>query len=95
MATLTTNHGTFTGRTPESIIRREYGRDAYLVLPAYRDATHAGRVARTDLYGVHALATVHSFERAEVARPPSFYGTALEGHSEHKPRRARPRRARD
>ena len=93
MATLTTNHGTFTGRTPESIIRREYGRDASLVLSAYRDASHAGRVARTGLYGVHALATVHSFERTEVARLPSFYGTALEGHLERKPRHARPRHA--
>ena len=93
MSTLTTNHGTFTGRTPESIIRREYGRDAYLVLPAYRGAPHAGRVARADLYGVHVLATVYGFERTEAARLPSFYGTPLEGHSERKSHRARPRRA--
>ena len=93
MSTLTTNHGTFTGRTLESIIRREYGRDAYLVLPADRNAPHAGRVARTDLYGVQVLATVRSFERTETAEVPSFYGTALEGHCDRLPRRARPRHA--
>ena len=93
MATLTTNHGTFTGRTPESIIRREYARDAYLVLPAYRDAPHAGRVARTDLYGTHVLATVHSFERTETAQRPSFYGESGEGWIEGRPGHARPRHA--
>ena len=28
MSSITTNHGTFTGKTVESIVRREYGRKA-------------------------------------------------------------------
>lgn len=49
-ATLTTNHGTFTGRTIESIIRTRYGRRA-----------HWGQgdfVVVTDKYGTHVLARI-------------------------------------
>lgn len=64
-ATITTEHGDFTGRTVDSIIRREYGRAAYL-RPSYdpndpavglivADATKPGDGSG---WSAHVLATV-------------------------------------
>lgn len=60
-ATLRTSHGTYTGRTLESIIRREYGRKAYI----WGATDH---IVYTDQYGTHVLATIIDWEgRSEAA----------------------------
>ena len=67
--TITTEHGTYTGRSVETIIRREYGRKAEFKGSADRNSPHAGLVVRWDerAGGFHVLATVRSIETADRA----------------------------
>lgn len=67
--TITTQHGTFTGQTVQSIIRREYGRRAEFKGSADRNTPHAGKVVRWEnrLNGYHVLATVHTIDTEEQA----------------------------
>jgi hypothetical protein len=65
-AQITTNHGTYAGRTVQSIVRREYGRRARVKWSADRNDPYAGMVVRDDRYGTHVLATLRSVE-GEVA----------------------------
>lgn len=59
MATVTTNHGTYSGRTVESIIRREYGRKAHLL---------GCNIVTSDQHGHHVLGRVIDCEgRSEAA----------------------------
>lgn len=65
MTTITTNHGTYTGRTLESIIRREYGRRAFVRPSRSRDASQAGQIiqeAQGNTGGYEVLAVLHSWE---------------------------------
>lgn len=73
-AQITTTHGTYTGRTAQSIVRREYGRDARIRWSADRNNPSAGMVVRTDQYGTHVLATLHA---AEGAIETDEYGLPL------------------
>lgn len=59
-AQITTTHGTFAGRTVQSIVRREYGRTARVEWSADRNNPHAGMIVRTDKYGTHVLATLYA-----------------------------------
>jgi len=61
-AQITTTHGEFTGRTAQSIVRREYGRRARVKWSADRNDPAAGMVVRTDRYGTHVLATLYAAE---------------------------------
>jgi hypothetical protein len=63
-AQITTSHGTFTGRTAQSIVRREYGRTARIVWSADRNNPAAGMIVRRDRYGTHVLATLYAAEGA-------------------------------
>lgn len=59
-AQITTTHGEFTGRTAQSIVRREYGRRARVRWYADRNAPAAGMIVRRDRYGTHVLATLYA-----------------------------------
>lgn len=48
-AVIRTTHGTYSGRTVGSIIRREYGRRAFYEPSADRNAPHLGLVLLRDL----------------------------------------------
>lgn len=54
LVTVATSHGIFTGRTIDSIIRRVYGRNAYLVSSAGR----LGMIVKKNKYGTHVLGQV-------------------------------------
>ena len=64
MTTITTNHGTYTGRTVESIIRREYGRKARIWWSADRNDPKAGRIVewakKADAWAVQGI--LHSYD---------------------------------
>ena len=60
MIDLKTTHGTFRGATPDTIVRRVYGRKAAFVPRTDRNSPHAGMVTRTDEHGTHVLARVYS-----------------------------------
>jgi hypothetical protein len=65
-ASITTEHGTYTGKAPESIVRREYGRDARIEFSADRNAPQVGMVLRRDPLNHNAsfvLATLHNVTR--------------------------------
>lgn len=63
-ASITTEHGTYTGRTVESIIRREYGRSAIVHWSSDRNAPEAGMVlsGRPGQDGARVLATLRRAE---------------------------------
>lgn len=63
-AQITTTHGTYAGRTAQSIVRREYGRKARVRWYADRNAPAAGMIVRRDRYGTHVLATLYAAEGA-------------------------------
>jgi hypothetical protein len=63
-ARITTTHGTFTGRTAQSIVRREYGRTARIRWYADRNDPAAGMIVRHDRHGTRVLATLRSAEGA-------------------------------
>jgi hypothetical protein len=63
-AQITTTHGVFTGRTAQSIVRREYGRAARVRWYADRNNPAAGMIVRRDKYGTHVLATLYAAEGA-------------------------------
>ena len=71
MTTIYTNHGEFTGRTVESIIRREYGRKATFRPSANPNSPEAGMIVEPNAYDRQAfnvLATVYSWEGKREAR---------------------------
>lgn len=59
MIDLKTTHGTFRGATPDTIVRRVYGRKATFVPRTDRNSPHAGMVTKKDEHGTHVLARVH------------------------------------
>lgn len=59
MKRIKTTHGIFTGKTPDTIVRRVYGRTAKVLLSPDMNNPHAGQVVRTDAHGTHVLARLH------------------------------------
>lgn len=60
MTTIKTNHGTYTGRTVDTIIRREYGRHAQFRPASDPNSPEVGLVVRPDRQhgGHHVLGRV-------------------------------------
>ena len=61
---ITTEHGTYTGQTIDSIIRREYGRKASYNPTADQNPAHRGQIVEPSEYDIHAfqvLATVYDY----------------------------------
>lgn len=74
-AAITTTHGEFTGRTVQTIVRREYGRTARIQWSADSNNPAAGLIVRDDKHGTHVLATLRSYDGA-VTRDEYGFATA-------------------
>lgn len=66
---LATNHGVYTGRTVDTIVRREYGRKAEARRSADPNSPHWGMVTHTDRYGAHVDATIKWVDTPEGDPP--------------------------
>lgn len=66
-STIDTSEGTFTGRTVDSIVRREFGRTAEVRVIADPNSPTYGMVVKADRHQVaayHVLATIYSVQEA-------------------------------
>jgi len=62
-ATIRTNHGTYTGRTVSTTVRREYGRRATVRWSADPNAPEAGLIVEPASTGGHlVLATLRDYD---------------------------------
>lgn len=61
-ATITTNHGTYTGRSVETIVRREYGHNARVLWSRDASAPHAGTIVKPAGEASFVLANLISYD---------------------------------